>query len=103
MEQVLSLFVWSLVLFGVVEGILNFPLLDKLRKALVGKKKYFYLLYFLACKQCFSFWVAVVLSYTYLSPTGSGLVDGFLGTGMYLLLATLTGPTDPFHPPSRRR
>jgi len=91
MEQVLNLFIWSLTLLGVVEGILNFPLITRIKHALFQKKYTYYLIYFLSCKQCFSFWIALILANVYHSPTGTPFLDGFLGAGMYLLLASIIG------------
>lgn len=101
MEHLLNLFIWSLVLLGVVEGILNFPLVVKLQHALLHKKGTYYIMYFLSCKQCFSFWVALALADTTLSPSGSYILDGFLGTGMYILLSTIVGARISSFPRSR--
>lgn len=77
---------WSLVVVGLTEGVVTSPFLNPLRVFVYSKKSLRILGYLMGCRSCSSFWVALAVSYYYMSPTSNLFWDALLGSGAVVLL-----------------
>ena len=83
----MNLLLWILVAYGVSTVITQGSITWKLRNAVSQISGY--LGQWINCPMCFGFWVGVLLSYTYSSPTGQPWYDGFLASGTTWIIHTL--------------
>lgn len=78
MSELVKFIIWSLVVFGVVNGVVFSTLLRPPVAWISSKSKFMAKL--LSCPMCFGFWVGMLASFTISSPSGNFIGDAFLGS-----------------------
>ena len=89
MQSIVDFLVWSLAVFGAANGISVSNLFQPIRAyitdwPILGKLVY--------CPMCLGFWFGGLASYLSFSPTGSLLMDCFLGSSVSWLIYIFITP-----------
>ena len=69
--------VWALVCFGMSFALTHSKVFSPVRS--LASRIHPMLGYFINCPMCMGFWVGLLLSSVWVTPTGSIILDGFLG------------------------
>ena len=89
MQSVVDFLVWSLAVFGAANGVAISNLCQPLRELVINWPFFGKLVY---CPMCLGFWFGGLASLLASSPTGSLLMDCFLGSSVSWIIYIFLSP-----------